>query len=337
MRSKILLFLFLIVFSLSGIDQSDLSEESLVNLLDHFRSNPININKASENEIYSLPYISEITASKIYNHITQKGKIENLNELITTGLISTNIAMILQEIIIFEEEKLPPSSLFYQFRTKRILEKSVGYQDSNYLGNRSYFSNKLKFKSDRLKLNFLTEKESGEILYTDNLKFSIEYNDNATKVIAGNYNFFSATKLLQYETMFIDPYSVKQSFKFHNHARSSLSSMDYYGFKGIYVSQSFMHSNLALFFGEKPISVVLSDNMINSVNLNAYTRTETEIGRYHNEKHYFKGVSYQFIYEDFSSYLSIADESYSKELSVDSRLHNGLLGEFQIKKKINNN
>jgi hypothetical protein len=112
MRSKILLFLFLIVFSLSGIDQSDLSEESLVNLLDHFRSNPININKASENEIYSLPYISEITASKIYNHITQKGKIENLNELITTGLISSDIALILQEIIIFEEEKLPPSSLF---------------------------------------------------------------------------------------------------------------------------------------------------------------------------------------------------------------------------------
>jgi hypothetical protein len=73
--------------------------------------------------------------------------------------------------------------------------------------------------------------------------------------------------------------------------------------------------------------------MINSVNLNTYTRTETEIERYHNESHYFKGISYQFIYNNFSSCLSIADESYSKELSVDSKLHDGLLGEFQIKKK----
>ncbi|MDA3884166.1 MAG: helix-hairpin-helix domain-containing protein, partial [Candidatus Delongbacteria bacterium] len=337
MRSKILLFLFLIVISLSGIDQSELSEESLVNLVDHYRSNPININTASENEIFSLPYIGEITASKIHDHITQNGKIKNLNGLIATGIISSNIAMILQEIIIFEDVKLPPSSFLYQFRNKRILEKSVGYQDSNYLGNRSYFSNKIKFKSEHLRLNFLTEKEAGEISYTDNLKFSIEYNDSETKVIAGNYNFFSATKLLQYETMFIDPYVLKQSFKFHDHARSSLSSMDYYGYNGIYVSHSFMSSNLAIFYGEKPISVVLSDNMINTVNLNAYTRTETEIDRYHNEKHYFKGASYQFIYNDILSYFTIADESYSKELSSDSKLHQGFLGELQLKKKFNNN
>ncbi|MCK5760218.1 MAG: helix-hairpin-helix domain-containing protein [Candidatus Delongbacteria bacterium] len=333
MRSNILLLLLLIIATLSGIDQSELTEESLVNLLDHYRSNPVNINTASENEIYSLPYISEITASKIYDQISQTGKIKSLNELVKKSILSEDIAGILEEIIIFEDKMLSQSSLFYQFRTKRIIERSEGYLDSSYLGNRSYFLNKFKFKSEHLKLNFLAEKEAGEISYTDNFKFSIEYDDDATKAIAGTFNFFSATKLLQYETMFIDPYSLKQSFKFHDHARSSLSSMDYYGFNGIYVSHIFGSSNLAFFYGEKPISVVLSDDKINSVNLNAYTRTENEINRYYNEKHFLKGFSYQFIYNEFSSCLTITDEQYTKDLTIDSKLHKGIIGELHLKKK----
>ncbi|MCK4980385.1 MAG: helix-hairpin-helix domain-containing protein, partial [Candidatus Delongbacteria bacterium] len=324
------------IIALSGIDQSELAEESLANLLDHYRSNPININEASENEIFSLPYVSEITATKIYDHIAQTGKIKNLNELVKKGILSEDIVGILQEIIVFEDKMLSQSSIYYQFRTKRIIERSEGYLDSNYLGNRSYFLNKLKFRSEHLKLNFLTEKEAGEISYTDNFKFSVEYNDDVTKAIAGTFNFFSATKLLQYETMFIDLYSLKQSFKFHDHARSSLSSMDYYGFNGVYVSHVFGSSNLAFFYGEKPISVVLSEDKINSVNLNAYTRTENEILRYYNEKHFLKGFSYQFVNNEFSSCLTIADEQYTKELIPDSKLHRGIIGELQLKKKFGN-
>jgi len=333
MKYSFFLLVLLPFFLLFGIDQSELSQESLESLFDYYKSNPIEINTASENEIYSLPYVSEITAFKIYDYIKQNGEITNLNILVTESIISSDIATVLAKIIVFKHDTVSPSSISYQFRNKRILEKAEGYLDSNYLGNRSYFLNKFKFSSEHIKLNFLTEKEAGEIAYTDNFKFSAEYKDKDSKIILGNYNFFSATKLLQYETMFIDPYSVTQSFKFYNYARSNLSSMDYYGFNGIFASRNFSNFNISAFYGEKPISVVLSDDKIYSVNLNAYTRTENEIERYHNESHFLKGGAIQFVSKNFSSSLTISDERYSKDLTSDSKLHEGILGELQLRRK----
>ncbi|MBN2789057.1 MAG: hypothetical protein JXR69_02565 [Candidatus Delongbacteria bacterium] len=338
MRYNVILAILLITVFLSAIDQSELDEESLTSLFDHFRSNPININTASEYEIYSLPYIDEITASEIFDSISKSDRIKDLNNLVSEGIITDDIAKLLDQMIVYEEKGPVKNDLTYQFRTKRLLEKTIGYQDSNYLGNQSYYLNKIKVKTDNMQLSFLTEKEAGEISYTDNLKFSLEYTNTGSKIILGHFSFFSVTGLLQYESMFIDPFALKQSFKFQDPARSSLSSMDYYGFNGFYVSQEFRNSNIALFYGEKPVSVVLtSDNLINSVNLNSYTRTVNEIERYHNEKHFLKGISYQFIYNDLSSCISVSEETYSKELADNSELHSGILGEFQLKKKFKNN
>ncbi|MFO7810608.1 MAG: hypothetical protein R6V47_04485, partial [Candidatus Delongbacteria bacterium] len=217
-------------------------------------------------------------------------------------------------------------------RFKRRLEKSRAYEEDKYFGNPSQFVHKLKFSSAELGFNGLVEKEPGEPNYSDNLKGNIIYNkNNRYRLILGNFKLNSYTGMLQKEGFSFDQYIFRYSKNFADFTKTSLSTIDFFGYNGISGYYQTGNNRLNVFYGRKYISATLDDyDRIKTVNLYAYARTENEMGRYLNSYHEVKGAAIEGRISDLSYGLSLSQENFDRQISSDSNLSEAVLSEIFI-------
>ncbi|MBN2858357.1 MAG: hypothetical protein JXN63_08145 [Candidatus Delongbacteria bacterium] len=339
MNSKSLLScLIIFTASLFAIESEYLEYDELEALTDYYTSNPLNINTATPSDIYSLPYIDEITAERIYNRIREKGGISTLLTLTDEDILDSEVRNYIEDCIIFEYGEKEASSGEYSLRFKRKLEKSRGYDEYKYMGNPSQFAHKLKFSSRNISVSALAEKEPGEANYSDNLKGNIVYgHKDRFRLILGHFSLNSFSGMLQKEGFVFDQYALKSSSNFHDLTRTAPSTIDYFGYTGASAFYGNKNFRITAFRGRKYISATLNeDGEIQTVNLYAYTRTINEILRYHNSYHEVTGAGAEGKNSVIDYAVSVSDEKFSRQIDNDSKLTEGITGEMSLLKKTGN-
>lgn len=336
MHSK-LLFSCLIIFtsSLFPIESEYLEYDELEALTDYYSLNPLNINSATPSDIYDLPYIDEITAEKIYDRIREKGEVSSLETLIDEEILDREYLVQLENCVVFGYGEKEAAGGEYSLRFKRKLEESRAYDEYKYMGNPSQFAHKLKFSSRNISVSALAEKEPGEANYSDNLKGNIVYSrKDKFRLILGHFSLNSFSGMLQKEGFVFDQYALSSSSNFHDLTKSSPSTIDYFGYTGASAYYGNENYRITAFHGRKYVSATLDeDGDIKTVNLYAYTRTINEILRYHNSYHEVTGAGAEGKNSILDYAVSVSGEKFSREISQDSKLTEGIAGEMSLLKK----
>jgi hypothetical protein len=337
MNSRLSAIILILSFSvLFAVETDGLEHEEITSLIKYYTANPININKATVSDIYQLPYISEIEAEMIFQRIADKGEINDIKVLFNEKIITKNAASDLKRCVKYKDARDEVQKGEYSIRFRRNLEESRAYEDSVYFGNPSGLTHKLSFYDKRISYNFLMEKEPGEPEYSDNFKANIIIRDaDRYRIIIGNFNLASMSGMLQKEGFTMDPYSYRSSSNFQDLTKTAPTSTDYSGYNGGSGYYTLGKFRLSAYYGQKKLASTINENgEIVTVNLNAYSRTLTEIERKHNSYHEvycaaFEGESYGMKFG-----LSASNEKFSRELSTDSKLYEGPLGDMYLSKKI---
>ncbi|HQO10652.1 MAG TPA: hypothetical protein PLK90_10865 [Clostridiales bacterium] len=337
MNFRLSALILLLSFSLLiSVETDGLEHEEITALIKYYTANPININKATVSDIYQLPYISEIEAELIFQRIADKGEIKDIKVLFEEKIIGKDAAADLKRCVKYKDARDEIQKGEYSLRLRRTLEKSRAYVDSVYFGNPSGFTHKLSFYDKRISYNFLMEKEPGETDYSDNFKANFIIRDaDRYRIIIGNFNLASMSGMLQKEGFTMDPYSYRSSSNFQDITKTAPTSTDYSGYNGGSGYYTLGKYRISAYYGQKKLASTISGTgEIVSVNLNAYSRTLTEIEKRHNSYHEtycaaFEGETYGIKFG-----FSASNEKFSRELSSDSKLYEGPLADIYLSKKI---
>jgi hypothetical protein len=329
---------FALYFSFSALllSKANISTMTVISELSgYYSANPLNINRATVSDIYSLPYIDEVTAERISQWIEANGAINDLSILVKEGILEEEYAGHLKNMVIFDQNQKISEKGEYSVRFKRRLERSRAYDEEKYLGNPSQFTHKLVYSSAGLSFNAILDKEPGEINYTDNMKGNIIFNQGEKyRVILGGFSPSSYTGMLQNEGFSFEGYGYSSSSKFHDFTKTTPSSTDYAGYNGASAYKSMGTGRITAFWGVKNISSTLNGaGEIETVNLYAYTRTLTEIGRYHNSGHRIFGAAWEGRNSGLRYGASVSKEEFDKDIASGSKLEEGVLGELGVSGK----
>lgn len=149
--------------------------------------NPINLNKATQEDLDRLPFLSDIQVENILSYVYSFGPLETIYELqLIDGLDMTDIRRMLPFVVVGEADETNRKIYWHDlikqgkneifFRLDKGLETKEGYQylpeedvntpstnTSKYLGNDLYNSVKYHFHyKDRIQAGIMGEKDAGE-------------------------------------------------------------------------------------------------------------------------------------------------------------------------------
>lgn len=198
----------------------DLDANTLLDKLNYYRENKININRTTREELKDLLLLDDIQVEAIFRHINKFGEFLTLQELqVIDELDQETIIRILPFIKLDNTkifEKISLRKIFAEgknslmIRGQQVLEEQAGYEnqnDSTYALNKSYAGSqqkiyaKYRFTSgNRVSIGFTAEKDAGEEFFKGTQKFSFDslLNDMKTlnKIIEGpqhtGFDFYSA-------------------------------------------------------------------------------------------------------------------------------------------------
>lgn len=332
-----LFFLLSPVGSLYPLEVEKLDSDEISDLLLYFTTEPLDLNIASADDLYEIPYIELTIAERIVSKRREIGEFKRVEELLDFNLIDRDVYEMIESCFVIESIKKPEFKLKLESRFKQSLQKSRAYLDDIYQGERYYAKSKMNFATGNYFLSVLSKKDPGEINYSDSYKYSVGYKSEGLSWVFGNFNYKSPSFFNVYESSFIDLQKVRTKFKPIISWRANPSSMDIYGFDGILSSAGIKNHILTVFYGEKRLSASLNDDgKITSISSSGYNRTENEITKYENLDYNFLGSEYQFSNNLNHIILTYSRQKYSKKFADinDQINYSGVLYDLLYKRKI---
>jgi hypothetical protein len=160
----------------ADVDQSETEDDNWLQDLEHFRTNPINLNIADADELKQLRIVSDLQIANLIAYRNLFGRILSVYELqavpswdITTikkilPFITVNVAVPLSEEL---RKRLREGGHSLLLRVSQVVEKSKGYDKTNsgarYLGSpqRILFRYRYVYKN-LLQFGMLGDKDAGE-------------------------------------------------------------------------------------------------------------------------------------------------------------------------------
>ncbi|OQX85157.1 hypothetical protein B6D60_08315 [candidate division KSB1 bacterium 4484_87] len=203
MKSMWLTFIFVFFVGISSILAQQENVEQLLENLDEFsdnhellellndlRAHPLDLNRASADELKRLPWISDVLARDIVTFRKKHGKFQSLKQLEEIPEIDPELLPLISEFLTIDERKHSPEiSLALRSRIFRKLQQSQGYRDGSYYPSPEKVYNRLTINyGETIRVGALLEKDAGEKNLSDFQSYYFEFSPNASwKIIAGNY------------------------------------------------------------------------------------------------------------------------------------------------------
>ena len=189
----------------------DLDYTDLIENLNFFYNNPLNLNIANTNELYKLKLLNDNQINNLIDYINKYGPLVSIYELLSIdGFNTETINKILSFVTISKvksKQKYSFKNIFKYgknqlfIRCKQIIEKQTGYlpiQDSvlinnlnsRYLGCPQQIYTRYGFNYlNKIRFGFTAEKDAGEVLFTNNV------NDSINKILGNKlkngFDFYS--------------------------------------------------------------------------------------------------------------------------------------------------
>jgi hypothetical protein len=202
-------------------ENSENEEADYTNLLDalnYYKEHPINLNKASREDLQELQLLSDIEINNLLRHIDKYGKLITIYELQgITGFDLQTIQKILPYVRVndnFNSSHFTLKEMFKNgqntilFRYGRILEQQTGFtdidsaslfnsQNSRYIGSPDKLYLRYRFNyGTNVSWGITAEKDQGELLFKKNQRFDYDWynqglNANKSQQQSG-FDFYSA-------------------------------------------------------------------------------------------------------------------------------------------------
>ena len=265
--------------------------------------NPVNLNRATQDELDKMPFLSDEQIENILSYVYRFGPIHTIYELqLIDGLDMTDIRRMLpfvqvgkasetqKKIYLQDLLRYGKNELF--FRLDNGLETKEGYrflpeEDPNavvgnsgtYLGNQLYNSIKYRFHyKDRVQIGFTAEKDAGEQFWGmqhkgyDFYSASVQLNDfgKFKTIVVGDFRANFGLGLVLHPEFGMGKSSYVLNVTPRNSGLKKYSSTDEYNF--------FRGAGLAIQLGKFEVSAFYSNKMIDGDTLNGIFSTINKSG-----------------------------------------------------------
>lgn len=169
---------------LENNDEASYDFFSLYDDLQEYLRNPLNINKATEEDFHNLQMLSDIQIADILQYRNQYGPFISKYELQTIPSLDIGILRALVPLVTEGGERrnhtlksiMDESTSTAFFKVKRVLQERKGFTDGSYLGDPNHFFARYNFSSGRnVRAGVTMEKDPGEAFFTGSNKNGFDY------------------------------------------------------------------------------------------------------------------------------------------------------------------
>lgn len=159
-------------------DDTDFQE--ILDDLEGFRQNPLNLNTATRDELARLHLLPAELIDKFIEYREKTGTIYSLYELTAVAGFDSDLLEKIQPFVSFEvpEEtgfKKKPSNVLLA-RSTRVFSASTNENQAKYEGSPERFYVRMKHTSEKLNFGFVAEKDPGEAFLRKSQKQGFDYN-----------------------------------------------------------------------------------------------------------------------------------------------------------------
>ncbi len=318
--------------------------------------NPINLNKATREELQRLPFLSDIQIESIQAHVYKFGKLQTIFELqLVDGLDMTDIRRMLPFVFVGEADdfskkiywqdvlKYGKSELYLRF--DKGLETKEGYQfmpeedlnsseanSNNYKGNSLYHSLKYRFHfKDRILAGVTAEKDAGE-QFLGNKNVGYDFYSAYTQIknigkiktlVVGDFraNFGQGLVLRPEFGMGKSSYVLNVSPR--NAGLKKYSSTDEYNFfRGGGATVRLSEFEITAFYSNKMIDGDTVNGVFSSIYKTGLHRTDSEIQKKHTINQQVMGGNATFTHSNFQLGFTAVHTILDNTLQPDKSTYN---------------
>ncbi|MGB3949201.1 MAG: helix-hairpin-helix domain-containing protein [Bacteroidia bacterium] len=193
----------------------DADYTNLLEGLIYYKQHPINLNKASKEELQQLFFLNDIQINNLLKHIEKSGDLITIYELQgINGLDMQTIKRMLPYVKVTDNFNTANFSLGEMFkngqhnvilRYAQVLEQQKGFSDidsaalakspnSRYIGSPQRLYTRYRFTyGTNVSWGFTAEKDQGELLFKKNQRYNYDFYENALNGKQKNgFDFYSA-------------------------------------------------------------------------------------------------------------------------------------------------
>ncbi len=317
--------------------------------------NPVNLNKANQEQLEKMPFLSDQQIENIQSYVYRYGTIQTIYELqLIEGLDMTDIRRMLPFVKVGEPSEIR-KKLYLQdllrygknelyFRLDNGLETKEGYRflpeedlnsdvnSGNYLGNQLYNSLKYRFHyKDRVHIGFTAEKDAGEQFWGTRQKgydfysASVQLNDfgKFKTIVAGDFraNFGQGLVLRPEFGMGKSSYVLNVSPR--NSGLKKYSSTDEYNFfRGAGATFRFKKFELSAFYSNKMIDGDTVNNTFSSIYRTGLHRSSSEFDKKHTVNQQIMGGNATITFLNFQLGITAVHTELDNSLEPDKSVYN---------------
>ena len=288
-------------------EESDLDPEVLAEFLQDLASNPLNINRASADDLLQIPGVNFRTAQNIVQYRTETAPFETPEDLVSvSGIGSATLSRMRPYITVgtrLEQSQdlyLNPKywsqngriEVFSRYR--RVLNEQEGYKrpfsEGGYAGNPVQYYQRVRYSSNHLSAVLTQDKDPGEPLtepsdfdYTG-WHFALKDNGKLKDLIVGDYSIAFGQGLLLWTGGSFGKGSevIRSISKNERGARPYTSAQETNAFRGVAATYGDQFQVTGFYSSRKRTATQAGDDEYRFPQTTGYHRTQNEIGRKHN-------------------------------------------------------
>ena len=283
------------------------TEEGQLSSLEDFRASPLNLNRASVEDLLSLGLLSRFQAQQLISHRTKYGDFLAVQELqIISGWDQQLIRMLIPFVTVQNSDafgntllkrfKNVRQRLLFRFSNSILLAQNASETATNnyYLGSvlKILFQYRLD-KGRGLQVGINADKDAGEYFFKKNNKWGFDFygvyffvhDVKKIKSLAiGDYEINMGQGLIHWQSMsFKKSADISKTEKMPGFIKPHTSSGEYNFHRGIATEIPIKKVTLGGFFSFRNLSAslgfdsVLNKDVVSSINTSGYHRTHSEI------------------------------------------------------------
>jgi hypothetical protein len=292
-------------------------EFNLVDYLEEFEREPININTADASMLAMIPGLDMNYTKLILEYRQRFGRFFSTDELFSIKGLPEHLIKDIKYFVTVDEAKrqqneIKPSLNRFRKNGNINFRSRLSYNLNNinnivfdhFAGSKIKLYNRLTISNKKWQAGIITEKDPGENSYYDFSSFHLLVKDQGIldKVILGDYIFeFGQGLVISRPFSFSKTSDVTFPLKKKNGNIHAYNSTDENRFlRGLAVSVKMKYLNLSLFYSDHKIDASLDSikMKILSFNNSGYHRTNLEIDNQHSAREIILGCSGGFSFND---------------------------------------
>jgi len=331
-----------IVESLGDNLTEDADVQEILEGLEQFRQNPLNLNAATYDDLLKLPLLSENQAINLLAYRDKTGTIFSIFELTAVDGFNVELLQNLEPFVRFDED---PATSAKHFGSTDILTRatrsfsSEPIDQSKYEGSTERWYLRIKHRSDRIEFGYVGEKDPGEAFFKSSNKSGLDYNSAFANFRIGKHEsrFYAG----DYHVRFGQGLVAWQGFSMGKSAESTLVSRTQQGIRSysstdenqflrgiagkLRWKQFAFYPFLSFHKIDASIDTLDGNSFFGAFQTSGYHRTNSEIENEKSLSQFVSGghISYSsgqwsvgstLVYSRFNAYFDRSDDPYNQFL-----------------------